>query len=179
MKKSSRFYFSITIASFVLCQAIAALFLCCLLFLDGERSVFSISFFIFMIVLAELSCFLLWRAARFSRNRYQFDAQGITVTRGKRTTRLAWDDCREVGLATTQVNQAEQLLFAYATTKPLTSEEKSKFLPSRKNDWEHTAFFQCDKDSVKELMAVLPRHFAEDLQADLWRMTDWFSNEST
>lgn len=179
MKKSSRFYSSMTIAAFVLCQALAALFLCCLLFLDGERSIFSIAFFIFMIALAELSCFLLWQAARFTRNRYQFDPQGITVKRGTRTTYISWTNCREVGLVTTQVSQIQQLPFVYATTNPLTPNEKARFLPSRKNDWAHTAFFQCDEDSLKELMTVLPRHFAEDIQVDLWRMMDWFSNEST
>ena len=29
--------------------------------------------------------------------------------------------------------------------------EKTRFLESRKNDWEHTAFFECDEELLKEL----------------------------
>lgn len=87
--------------------------------------------------------------------------------------RLLWPECREVGLAIVQVSQARQLVFAYATTIPLSEKEKSRFLESRKNDWEHTAFFECDEELLKELVDVLPKRFADEIQIDAWRVGWW------
>ena len=173
MKRNSKFYLSMTIAYFIFSQVMAALFLYCLLFLDSERSLLSTCFFVLNIFLAEVSFVLVWWSTRFSGKSYEFDTQGITVTCKRKTVHILWAECREVGLAIVQVSQVRQLVFAYATTIPLSEKEKSRFLESRKNDWEHTAFFECDEELLKELVDVLPKRFADEIQIDAWRVGWW------
>ena len=170
MKRNSKFYLSMTIAYFIFSQVMAVLFLCCLLFLDSERSLFSTCFFALNIFLAEVSFVLVWWSTRFSGRSYEFNTQGITVTCKRKTVHILWAECREVGLAAVQVNQVRQLFFAYATTIPLSKKEKTRFLESRKNDWEHTAFFECDEELLKELVGVLPKQLADEIRVDAWQL---------
>lgn len=177
MKKSSAFYSSMTIACFIITQAGATLFLWCLLSFYKDMDRFDICISILFVFLAELSFACIWLSTRFSRYTYEFDAEKVTVKRGKRITQISWDDCEEVGLVTSPINQVEQLVFAYATTVPLSAKEKSKFLASRKNDWEHTAFFECDDETIQRLMQVLPKQFADAIQVDWWRIEGWFNSK--
>jgi hypothetical protein len=127
-----------------------------------------------IVALVFLAAFWLsWWSMRFSKGRYELDAQGITTQNRKKTTHLRWDECRQVGLALVQISPVNQLVYAFATTNPLTAEERTKFLAARKNDWEHTAFFECDEASVKELLSVLPERLSASIRADAVRMEWW------
>ena len=48
--------------------------------------------------------------------------------------------------------------------------EKTIFLESRKNDWEHTALFECDEELLKELVGVLPKQLVDEIRIDAWQL---------
>jgi hypothetical protein len=175
MKKISKFYSSTILLEFIFTQASAAMFLYfAWAFFDSvERDWLSTNICLFFAMLGEIAFWCSWWGMRFSTGTYEVNAQGITTqNRGKRT-HISWESCQEVGLAKVRVSQVKVLVYAYATTKPLTATEKSKFLASRKKDWEHTAFFECDEESVKELLSVLPEHLSASVRFDAVRMGWW------
>lgn len=176
MKKISKSYSLLILCEFIFIQACVVLFL----YLAWsfyrnpmERDWVSAFICLFFALLGEIGFWCSWWSMRFSTGTYEVDEQGITTQNRGNRTHISWESCQEVGLAKVRVSQVKELVYAYATTNPLTPAEQAKFLASRKNDREHTAFFECDEELAKELYEALPERFTGKFRISAMQVGWW------